>query len=119
MLFFAAALLYITYREYKHDGLDISEIGFTLLFIALLSGFGIALLASAYSKPFRRKFFPEWENDAPVIECKQCLYDLRGSVLAGSNKCPECGSVVSNEQLEQIQRLDQGLKNKKQAKHLD
>ncbi len=26
------------------------------------------------------------------IECKQCGFDLRGSVAAGRNTCPECGA---------------------------
>ena len=114
MFFLAVWLLCTGYNQFKHDGVALSELGMVLLFIALIGLFGAVLLAASYSKHFRRKYISMWEEDAPVIECKQCFYDLRGSVLAGSNKCPECGSVVPAEQVEQIKRLNQGIKNKKQ-----
>ena len=28
--------------------------------------------------------------------CSQCLYDLRGSVAVGSQKCPECGASITD-----------------------
>ncbi|MFK7790254.1 MAG: hypothetical protein AB8C95_12275 [Phycisphaeraceae bacterium] len=116
MLLVSATLFYFAYFAYNEGMTDTRSPDFrSSIAVASLIGFvGTTFIIGAYSRRFSRKFLPaEFQEDAPVIECKECLYDLRGSVLAGSGTCPECGSAVTAEQIEQIQRLDRGIKDHK------
>ena len=119
ILLVSVAFAYFAYYEYKNGTLGSSPRGLKIFFIISVTLgpiIGTAFIFAAFSKKFSRKYFSEFEPSPPVIECKECFYDLRGSVLAGSKKCPECGAVIPVEQIEQILKLNRLIKSKQQVK---
>lgn len=40
------------------------------------------------------------KNDRPQGICRKCKYDLRGTLAANLNRCPECGTKIQNEDSE-------------------
>lgn len=119
ILLTSGAFAYFAYYEHKNGTLGSSPRGLKIFFVVSVTlgpVIGAAFIFAAFSKKFSRKYFSEFEPDPPVIECKECFYDLRGSVLAGSKECPECGAVIPVEQIKQIRKLDRVIKSKRQGK---
>ncbi|MEM9348392.1 MAG: hypothetical protein AAGB26_17520 [Planctomycetota bacterium] len=99
----------VLYAEIYYNYQTGISVGFII--VAVILGLnGLLLLTAAFSETvdhkILKKIFPGYESDLPVVECKECFYDLRGSVLSSADKCPECGATLSKEQMQQIRKLN-------------
>ncbi|MEX2216214.1 MAG: hypothetical protein WD768_19040 [Phycisphaeraceae bacterium] len=89
LTFLAAAALYLLVQSMNHDWDPLSQLAFAWAFIAA-SFFGLMM-------GLRWDGIDKWQYAGwmdPTI-CRQCQYDLRGTLMANRCSCPECGLGVS------------------------
>jgi len=52
----------------------------------------LAIVGLVYSIRLRFRLRKRWSER--MHRCLECEYDLRGTVDAGNDVCPECGAVI-------------------------